>query len=87
MFEFLLPSLSVRKHYKEYLVDRINKAKLDPLPLYEDIAIILKREEKPVPEKEEDETDEHYRERLIAVGAVCPSVTVCCYVRVFPCSM
>ena len=56
-----------RKHYKEYLVDRINKAKLDPLPMYEDITIILKREEKPVPEKEDKETDEHYRERLIKV--------------------
>jgi hypothetical protein len=56
------------KHYKEYLVDRINKAQLDPLPLYEkdgNIEIILKREEKPVPEKEEDETDDHYKQRLI----------------------
>lgn len=62
--------LSGRKHYKEYLVDRINKSKLDPLPLYErgeNIKIILMREEKAVPEKEEDETDDQYRERLIEV--------------------
>lgn len=49
-------------------MDRINKAKLDPLPLYEKIEVILQREEKPVPEKEDEETDEDYRERLIVVG-------------------
>ena len=52
------------------MVDRINKAKLDPLPLYEkdgNIEIILMREEKAVPEKEEDETDDHYKQRLIEV--------------------
>ena len=68
LFQHLCPIY--RKHYKEYLVDRINKAQLDPLPLYEkdgNIEIILKREEKPVPEKEEDETDDHYKQRLIEV--------------------
>ena len=56
-----------RKHYKEYLVDRINKAKLDPLPMYDNIELLLTREEKAVPEKEVDESDEDYRERLIQV--------------------
>ena len=56
-----------REHYKEYLVDRINKAKLDPLPLYDNIGVILTREEMKVPEREGEETDEDYRERLIQV--------------------
>ena len=59
--------LYFRKHYKEYLVDRINKAKLDPLPMYDKIELLLTREEKAVPEKEVDESDEDYRERLIEV--------------------
>lgn len=60
-------------------MDRINKAKLDPLPLYDNIEVILKREDKPVPEREDDETDEHYRERLIAVNrAVCVHVFIIC---------
>jgi hypothetical protein len=53
------------KHYKEYLVDRINNAKLDPLPMYDNIELLLTREEKQVPEKEVDESDEDYRQRLI----------------------
>lgn len=50
-------------------MDRINSAKLDPLPMYEtqQIGRILEREEKEVPEKEGDEEDDHYRERLIEV--------------------
>lgn len=62
--------LCCRKHYKEYLVDRINKAKLDPLPLYDNITVILTREEKRVPEREGEESDEDYRERLIEVSLV-----------------
>ena len=64
-----------RKHYKEYLVDKINKAKLDPISLYENIGVILIREEKPVPEKEEDEEDDHYTQRLIEV-LVCECSTI-----------
>ena len=48
-------------------MDRINKAKLDPLPMYDNIELLLTREEKAVPEKEVDESDEDYRERLIQV--------------------
>ena len=58
-----------RTHYKEYLVNKINSNKLDPLVLYEDNQIerILDREEKPIPQKEEDDTDEQYRQKLIEV--------------------
>ena len=51
-------------------MDRINKAKLDPLPLYDYIEVILRREEMKVPEREGEETDEDYRERLIQVWYV-----------------
>ena len=68
-------------------MDRINKAQLDPLPLYDNIEVILTREEMKVPEREGEETDEDYRERLIQVWSVlghlkldsfvCASYTVC----------
>ena len=61
-------------------MDRINKAKLDPLPMYEKIDIILTREEKPVPEKEDEETDEHYRQRLIEVWHG-TNIHTCIYVQ------
>ena len=49
-------------------MDRINKAALDPLPMYTtpQITRILEREEKEVPDKEDDD-DETYREKLIEV--------------------
>ena len=52
-------------------MDRLNKAKLDPLPMYDTdkIIVILKREEKAVPERE-DETDDEYRKKIIDVGSV-----------------
>ena len=52
-------------------MDRINKAKLDPLPMYDTdkVIVILKREEKAVPDRE-DETDEEYRKKIIDVGSV-----------------
>ena len=70
-----LVSLSIlfRTHYKEYLVDKINKAKLDPVTIYETdkIKLILTRDGLEVPEKEdadrEEEDDGTYRERLIKV--------------------
>lgn len=67
---------SFRTHYKEYLVDKINKAKLDPITIYETlkIKVMLTREEMDVPEKEEEdgveEDEDVYRERLIKVGAI-----------------
>ena len=63
-----------RTHYKEYLVDKINKAKLDPITIYETrkIQVMLTRDGLEVPEKEdaagEEEEEATYRERLIKVG-------------------
>ena len=65
--------LSPRTHYKEYLVDKINKAKLDPITIYETakITLMLTRDGLEVPDKDvdgEEEEDGTYRERLIKVG-------------------
>ena len=55
-------------------MDKINKAKLDPVTIYETdkIKLILTRDGLEVPEKEdadgEEEDDGAYRERLIKVG-------------------
>lgn len=57
-------------HYKEYLVNKINKEGLDPVEMYEvhQVKLILRREELEVPEEEEDEVEEQYKGRLIEVG-------------------
>ena len=47
-------------------MNKINKNKLDPLELYDNIAQILYREEKLVPPKME-ESDEDYRQKLLEV--------------------
>ena len=69
-----------RVHYKEYLVDKINKKKLDPITMYttDKIKLMLTREEMKVPEQNEDknaddddETDEEFRTRLIKVCISC----------------
>ena len=65
--------LSPRTHYKEYLVDKINKAKLDPITIYETakITLMLTRDGLEVADKDvdgEEEEDGTYRERLIKVG-------------------
>ena len=63
-----------RTHYKEYLVvDKINKAKLDPITIYETVKIklMLTRDGLQVPDKDvdgEEEDYDTYRERLIKVG-------------------
>ena len=76
IYAFMLISTSLsfsitfhRTHYKEYLVDKINSNKLDPLVLYDDDQIkrILEREEKAIPQKEEEDNDEQYRQKLIEV--------------------
>lgn len=57
-------------HYKEYLVNKINKAKLDPVELYntQQVKLILKREEvEQIPDQEDDEEDDDYKARLIEV--------------------
>lgn len=60
----------IRVHYKEYLVNKINKAKLDPVELYntQQVKLILKREEvEQIPDQEDDEEDDDYKARLIEV--------------------
>ena len=58
-----------RTHYKEYLVSLINKNKVDPIELYNENKIkrILEREEMEVPQRNDDEEEEEYTERLIQV--------------------
>ena len=52
--------LSPRTHYKEYLVDKINRAKLDPITMYETVKtkMMLSREEWEVPDKEDMDGEE-----------------------------
>ena len=66
---FLTHFLCHRKHYKEYLVGKINQGHLDPVTMHETekVKVILLREELAVPEREGEEEEEDYRERLIKV--------------------
>lgn len=59
-----------RVHYKEYLVSLINKNTIDPITIMtgNDLVQVLKRVDIPVPEKESDETDQHYIDRLVQVN-------------------
>ncbi len=73
-----------RIHYKEYLVDKINKNKLDPITMYPilKIKLMLEREEMAVPKINdendlEDETEEQYNARLINVSVCLVCVCVC----------
>jgi len=68
-----------RTHYKEYLVDKINKKKLDPITMYPTLKIklMLEREEMEIPKINDDndpgddeETEEAYRDRLIKVNSL-----------------
>lgn len=57
-------------HYKEYLVNKINKAKLDPVELYntQQVKLILKREEvDQIPDEDDDEGEDDYKAKLIEV--------------------
>ena len=60
-----------RLHYKEYLISKINKNKLDPIVLYttNQIQQMLVREDIKPPDIE-DEEQYKYRERLIEVSVV-----------------
>ena len=59
----------VRLSYSEYLVNIINKNGLDPVTIYElgQIKAMLLREEMEVPDQEDDEDEEQYREKRIEV--------------------
>ncbi len=58
-----------RTHYKEYLVDLINKNKLDPITMYTTmkIELMLTREEMDLPDKDDDDDDQVQRDKLIQV--------------------
>ena len=55
-----------RKHYKEYLVYKINQNHIDPLPLYDTGPLrgILMRNEMKLPDQQAGEREEQYAERL-----------------------
>jgi E3 ubiquitin-protein ligase RNF31 len=54
-----------RLHYKEYLVDKINKNNLDPVELYENPSVILLREKIEVPQREDDDDEDKYRAKVV----------------------
>ena len=64
--------LHLSVHYKEYLVNIINQHGLDPVTMYATwkIEVMLTGEEIAVPEQEDDEDDQQYREILIQVDLV-----------------
>ena len=55
-----------RKHYKEYLVYKINQNHIDPLPVYDTgpLRAIFMRGEVKVPDQQRGEGEEQYAERL-----------------------
>ena len=55
-----------RRHYKEYLVYKINQNHIDPLPLYDTgrLGAILMRDEVKVPKQVPGESKEQFAERL-----------------------
>ena len=60
-----------RKHYKEYLVFKINQKGIDPLPIIKEIGplrAILGRDEVKVPDQQAGEGEEQYAERLREVA-------------------
>ena len=59
----------------------INKHGLDPVTMYETLKIklMLTREEIAVPEQEDDEDDQQYRERLVQVGNIIIIVVLQCW--------
>ena len=67
-----------RKHYKEYLIFKLNEALIDPADEMDvgELKAVIMREEKPVPEG--DENDAQYKERLKEVSReCCTGLNVC----------
>jgi hypothetical protein len=58
------------KHYKEYLVCRINEEGIDPAEFMDvgEIGAVLMREDKQAPAKNAGEQDEPYLQRLLEVS-------------------
>ena len=61
-----------RKHYKEYLVDLINKNGIDPADKMkiDEIHVVFRRAEMEPPARGGVETDDVYRQRLLEVSLV-----------------
>ena len=66
MVSISIITVDCRKHYKEYLVYKINQNYIDPLPLYDagSLQAILMRDEVKVPDQQPAEGEEQYTERL-----------------------
>jgi len=63
----------IRKHYKEYLIDKINQNHIDPLPLYREpgpLRAMLFRNGIRDLEQQVEEEEEEYCERLRQVTVV-----------------
>ena len=62
-----------RKHYKEYLVFKINQNHIDPLPLYDTgpLRAILMRDEVKIPDQLNGEGEPEYAKRLREVYNLC----------------
>ena len=59
-----------RKHYKEYLVEMINRYALDPAVLMDlnELSAVIRREGKDIPKREGREADAAYKARLYQVN-------------------
>ena len=66
----LLLLLFFRKHYKEYLVEMINRYALDPAVLmdHNELSAVIRREGKDIPKREGREADAAYKARLYQVN-------------------
>lgn len=58
-----------RKHYKEYLVDLINKNGIDPVDKMDrnEMMVVFPRAAVELPAQQQGEADENYRQRLLQV--------------------
>ena len=63
--------LYTRNHYKEYLVDLINKNKVDPVYIMNisEMIRLIEREEKTPPQRKPAYQESQYRKKLIQVTA------------------
>lgn len=83
-FHFVLATLSLispRLHYTEYLVEKINAHKLDPVSIFDeaDLRVCLRRNGKTVPVRRW-ESEKLYRDKLIKVltSALLPPLPAAC---------
>jgi hypothetical protein len=57
-------------HYREYLVDLINRNRIDPVEVMEEkeLLLLLEKSEKKVPARQRSENPIDYRQRLMQVN-------------------